>query len=335
MDRKTLAEIIKQRREELCLSCEAVTETLKIPGRYLRYLEQNAVEKLPPKIYVEGFLKKYSDILGLDRKLVLRLYEHELREAGKSLPDLAPMRSRPQKIVVTPKRIMAGTIGISLAVLGFYLWKQVSFFVEKPQLEITSPRDDISSDESSIMVEGKTQNGNRVTINDQLAAVDDDGNFKENIVLRDGLNILNITVKNLYGKEKAVTRKVLVGSAEKDNENILTAEAKNVIIKNRNDNPEEQKPASENDFSGELKVSIQVKDESEWMKATIDKGVAQSGVLLPGVTKDLEASREIELKIGRPYGVWIALNGGEFERLGEKGELFSKVIITKEGIKKI
>jgi len=62
----------RMRRGLDILDCEAAT---KIRGRYLRALEEEQFEMLPGPTFVRGFLRTYSDYLGLDGRLVLEEYE--------------------------------------------------------------------------------------------------------------------------------------------------------------------------------------------------------------------------------------------------------------------
>ena len=69
-----LGNILRQGREALGLSVEQVEEATKIRGQYLQALEEESFEELPAAVYVRGFLKNYSQFLGLDPQEVLALY---------------------------------------------------------------------------------------------------------------------------------------------------------------------------------------------------------------------------------------------------------------------
>lgn len=62
----------RMRRGLDIVDCESGT---KIRGKYLRALEEEQFDALPGPTFVRGFLRTYSDFLGLDGRLVLEEYE--------------------------------------------------------------------------------------------------------------------------------------------------------------------------------------------------------------------------------------------------------------------
>lgn len=71
-----LGQTLKNRRLQKGLALEDVTRSLRIPVRYLAALEEERWNDLPARVYLEGFLVKYADHLGLDSKdLVVRVRE--------------------------------------------------------------------------------------------------------------------------------------------------------------------------------------------------------------------------------------------------------------------
>jgi len=71
-----LGQALKNRRLQKGLALEDVTRALRIPIRYLTALEEERWTDLPARVYLEGFLVKYADHLGLDSKeMVARVRE--------------------------------------------------------------------------------------------------------------------------------------------------------------------------------------------------------------------------------------------------------------------
>lgn len=71
---------------------------------------------------------------------------------------------------------------------------------EEPTLIISSPQDgETIEGQKSITVQGKTDSGNRVTINERVVIVDDEGNFSTKINLTDGENSLKFSVEDEAG----------------------------------------------------------------------------------------------------------------------------------------
>lgn len=81
---------------------------------------------------------------------------------------------------------------------------------EEPALTVDSPTDgqSFSKDESTITVKGKTDSGNRVTINDFWAIVDEEGNFSYQLKLHDGENSIKVVATDDAGNKKEIEKKV-------------------------------------------------------------------------------------------------------------------------------
>lgn len=81
---------------------------------------------------------------------------------------------------------------------------------EKPELEITSPKDDetVTNETKDVVVAGQTEAGNTVTINDHYIVVDPEGKFSYTQPLIDGDNLIRIKAVNKAGNETVVEKKV-------------------------------------------------------------------------------------------------------------------------------
>jgi hypothetical protein len=80
----------------------------------------------------------------------------------------------------------------------------------KPKLELTSPSDgmSVSGDTNTVSVAGKTDDGNRVTVNDRFVIVRTDGTFQYDFPLPEGDTTLKITVTDPAGNQTTEERKV-------------------------------------------------------------------------------------------------------------------------------
>jgi cytoskeletal protein RodZ len=57
---------LRQVREESFLSLEEVAAKTMIQARLLRAIEAGTLHQLPEPVYIQGFLKRYAEVLGLD-----------------------------------------------------------------------------------------------------------------------------------------------------------------------------------------------------------------------------------------------------------------------------
>jgi len=74
---------LKQVRERMGVDPQTVSRETKVPIKTLEWIEEEAFEKLPPLVYLKGFLKSYAQSLGLDPPKVIKEYIHFMEESRR------------------------------------------------------------------------------------------------------------------------------------------------------------------------------------------------------------------------------------------------------------
>ena len=74
---------LKQVRERMGVDPQTISMETKINIKTLEWIEEEAFEKLPPLVYLKGFLKSYAQSLGLDPPKVIEEYIHFMEESRK------------------------------------------------------------------------------------------------------------------------------------------------------------------------------------------------------------------------------------------------------------
>jgi cytoskeleton protein RodZ len=119
---RSAGDVLRQQREALGLDLEGAAAALRIKPDYLAALEAGRPDLLPGPPYAIGFVRAYSDHLGLDGSEVLRRFKAET--AGlDAKPDLSfPMplgeRSIPGKAMLL--------LALILALCGYGTWYYLS-----------------------------------------------------------------------------------------------------------------------------------------------------------------------------------------------------------------
>ena len=88
MSDRTVGEILLEAREKSGQSLDALSLESRIPKKSLQYLETDNYEAFPAKVYVQGFLRTYSRLLGLDVQQILSKFELQTGQTHKSRGDL-------------------------------------------------------------------------------------------------------------------------------------------------------------------------------------------------------------------------------------------------------
>lgn len=208
----TIGEIFKKTRLSKKLSLIEVEKVTKIRQKYISALEENKFDKLPPPTFTKGFIKNYSDFLGLDAKQLLLLYRREFDEKKETalLPNGV---SKPLNFPVI--RITSNSV-LTFLFLGFiglffvYLFSQYRTIALAPSLNVYEPRDKSIVTNETTDISGKTDSDVKVLINDQSVPVGPDGSFSQKLKLQNGPNTLVIIAVNKRNRTTKITRSITV-----------------------------------------------------------------------------------------------------------------------------
>ena len=86
IQKETLGDILKKRREELMFEIEEVATKINIAPKYIQYLEKGEYEKLPGKGYGRTFLKAYAELIGLYPREILEIFSAGILGASWRCP---------------------------------------------------------------------------------------------------------------------------------------------------------------------------------------------------------------------------------------------------------
>src|SRR5258708_958444 len=105
----------------------------------LEAIEADNWEKLPPLIFIQGFIKNYGKFLNLDTNKLLAILRRDF-EANKH-PDMIlesfkkPLKER--RFFLTPARLLGMVVVIVVISFFAYLWVEYRQFVGAPVLDVS------------------------------------------------------------------------------------------------------------------------------------------------------------------------------------------------------
>lgn len=74
---------LRQLRERMGIELQTISKETKISIKVLEWIEEEALEKLPPLVYLKSFLKNYAQSLGLNPQKVVEEYLQFLNQSDK------------------------------------------------------------------------------------------------------------------------------------------------------------------------------------------------------------------------------------------------------------
>lgn len=209
---ETVGGKLRSIRRKKKISLEKVEEETKIRLKYLQAIESDNFRSLPSRVYVIGFIRRYSDYLGINPDESVREYKQAFGRSPKATSfAFKSAFATKNRLVVTPKLLV--TISAVLLVLAVVIYLAISIarFSKPPVIDIIAPQQ-TTVEQKDLVIEGKTSDNASIEINNQTVNVDESGNFSQKVELTLGVNIFQIDAKSRIGKQSSKIIKVLYGA---------------------------------------------------------------------------------------------------------------------------
>jgi len=113
--------MLKAQRETLELSVQQVAEKLNLTMHFVRCLEADSYDKLPEAVFVRGYIRAYSRLLGLDPDQLLMIYDEFNSHKIARKEEAIKRRKRRIKDRNRPWIVISGVAFIAVAVALWYL----------------------------------------------------------------------------------------------------------------------------------------------------------------------------------------------------------------------
>ncbi len=211
---ETLGEKLQRHRQESHLTIEKISRKTGLNQKYLKFLESDSYDLLPPDVYTLNILKNYAKVLKLNPFSVSDIYKKEKllfeKTRKKKIFSLLNLRQKITNFFLSPNFLkIFGITLISLSLLSYLGYEMTKIF-SAPELIIISPRDNYLTDKSELLIQGKTEKEVEIKINERPLLSDINGQFELSLNLHKGLNIIKIGAKRKHSKENVIYRKIIV-----------------------------------------------------------------------------------------------------------------------------
>lgn len=207
---KTVGGMLREARENKHVSLQDVEQATKIRLKFLEGMEADDFSIMPSLSYAKGFVKNYSEFLGLNSQTVLAFFRRQTVEAPKSslLPKGMETSLNRSIFQLTPAKFVASIIAVLVIFFLLYLGVQYKALNQAPMLVVESPKHQALVVDKRIEVLGKTDADATVTINGVSVLVRGDGRFFDQVTLEPGVNKITIVATSRLGKTTTVGREV-------------------------------------------------------------------------------------------------------------------------------
>lgn len=122
----TIGQSLRNRRLQNNKTIEDVADATRIQAKFLKALEEERWAELPARVFLDGFLVKYAEFLGLDGKDLLRQLRQQLGQTDKPAftnPEPVPEAAGGggSLLQIRLPFVMLGVVLVILA--GFYFYR--------------------------------------------------------------------------------------------------------------------------------------------------------------------------------------------------------------------
>jgi len=111
-----LGPFLRDEREKMNLSQDEIAEKLRLRRFIVEAIENEKWDRLPPPVFVKGFLRSYASALHLDEKRVLDLYVRSAPPETENLKSVAVPRASDRI------RVILFLLGLAALACGVYFW---------------------------------------------------------------------------------------------------------------------------------------------------------------------------------------------------------------------
>jgi cytoskeletal protein RodZ len=283
---------LQQVREDQGLSLEQITATTYVPLRMLRAIELGQIEVLPEAVFIQGFIRRYAEAVGLDGIAV-----------AKQFP-LSPDPKPPE-----PSQSSTATADAEGSMPAASVEAESS---------VENPRPARVTRDSSLIARRmarRSQSGSPLLwLLGSGAAV----------VILVGIGIA-FTLNTNSSEPESETATPTPESPE--SEAVITPEADPTdtlpAVPVPSDPPDESAP------DDGIRVTLNVR-ESSWVSVTVDGDVEYEGIATPGTEQEWQADQEVTVVAGNAGGVMLSYNGSDAQPMGESGEVQEVTYTTEE-----
>ena len=212
---RTVGQMLKEARASKNVTLEQAEKETHIRKKFLAAIEDDNFQEIPSQAYAKGFIKNYSEYLGLNSRNVMAFFRRQTMEVSKAslLPKKAQEPIDKPKYVLTPGRFIFILISCLLILLLSYFGLQYRKLQIPAHLSLDSPQEKLVTTDKRVDVTGTTDPDATVTINGIGVLVRGDGKFFDQIQLFPGKNSISIAATSVYGKTTTITREVIEDTA--------------------------------------------------------------------------------------------------------------------------
>jgi cytoskeleton protein RodZ len=315
-----LGDYLKSEREKKGIGFDEMAELIRIRKSFLEALENEEWDDLPSPVFVKGFIRSYTQALGLERQRAIELYEKNTLSKDEPPRPLVEPKRKGKMIILYPV-IFLGIIGLLL-----YLW-----ITPEPEIVVSEKTDtpvaeskkvsDLDQKESKKVPDSEQPESKKITElkrdepeSEKIAELKQDEPKSEKIAeLKQ-----DEPEETLSAEEDTENDDTESGSVTEENEetaDVNESQTQPVLLSS------DDSTAVEQDEPDHLLVLMGIINMETYIKIYIDDNLPKEYIFKPGSRPRWEAKEGFNILVGNAAGVEFIFNGEKIENLGAPGKV--------------
>ncbi len=128
----SIGKTLKALREGKNITLNDIASKMRLDVRFISAIEEDNFDSLPDPIYVRGYIRSYSKLLGADADALVRTFEEQ---GGNFEPEIIPEIRHSSQTSSSDKPVKAFTYLIMLALVVLLIaWWQSNFVINAPTI---------------------------------------------------------------------------------------------------------------------------------------------------------------------------------------------------------
>lgn len=204
---RTAGQLLKEERLKKGFTVAQVEKVTKIRAKFIEAIETDDYKRMPALPYVQGFLRNYSDFLGLRSTTILAIFRRQYTLKDKHTKEIIEEPLTQSRVLTRNKVILALVLLMIISLFGYFFW-QYRQLHEPPPLLIEQPKNELVVDVAEISIFGKTDPDATVMVNNEPVLIKEDGKFFVDVPLSIGNNTVVVEATSRIGEKTTLTRKI-------------------------------------------------------------------------------------------------------------------------------
>lgn len=197
---------------------ERAAKELAIAPTYIQAMEEGRWNALPGGLYARQFVRRYAELLRLDRGDVNALMDETVGAAWASLEQRQLDVPQIPRVSFSPWKLLRATgMLVMLGAVGIYFWTSARTMLDPPSLVIESPGIELVVTDPTVHVRGIADAESQLSVNGIAVPLMPDGRFDAPLVLLEGQNTIRIIAERKQRKPNIIERIVTVVQQQKNN----------------------------------------------------------------------------------------------------------------------